>query len=279
MRELGCQVGLLSTGITNWYRRLGWEEAGIPRAYRLNRGNIGLLPLLRPGVTMRLVECRDEGIDQALAPESAAELVRLQHNERLGATRTVAGFCQLATARQVERVVLAEAAGAPVAYLLLRENMVVEWAGAAEDVVALARATFETLDDPATSTTQRGHDGAPLFLRTLMFQGSGWHHPVMNLFNARRIPYSVEYLGMLYLVDPQAILDAYARADARLASVQLAQPDNEQAGDRFVLRCGDTTLTLDRRLLTKLFFGPERVSDGTGDLFPLPFWQWSLERV
>ena len=47
----------------------------------------------------------------------------------------------------------------------------------------------------------------------------------------------------------------------------------------FTLRKGQETATIDRSRLTKLFFGPERVSDFASDVFPLPLWQWPVERV
>lgn len=270
MAALQCHVGLLSTGITNWYRRLGWEEAGSQCAYRLNRGNIALLPPLRVGLTMRVIDARQESLDAELG----AHLVRLHHNGRLGAARTVSRFLQLTRARAVEHVVVAEAAGVPVAYLLVREATIIEWAGAAEDVAGLARAYFEHVDDPNISTSQRGSDGRPAFLRTLTLHTPGWQHELPMLLNALRIPYSIEYVGMIYLIDPQAILEAYARSDERLAGVRV-----QREGDGFVLHDRDHALRVDRQQLTKLFFGPERVSATLSPAFPLPFWQWILERV
>jgi GNAT superfamily N-acetyltransferase len=44
MREIGLHVGLLSTGITNWYRKLGWERAGRQRTFTFDRRNITYLP-------------------------------------------------------------------------------------------------------------------------------------------------------------------------------------------------------------------------------------------
>ena len=50
-------------------------------------------------------------------------------------------------------------------------------------------------------------------------------------------------------------------------------------GDRFTLTRGEESVTFGRNTLTKLFFGPERVSPFAADAFPLPFWQWPLEHV
>ena len=269
MRDLGCQVGLLSTGIPNWYRRMGWEEAGVVRSYRLNRGNIGLLPQLAVGQRYRFANLETGGEEAQVSTELIAEMVRLYNEQRLGALRTEDSFRQLTTARQVQRVVLAEAEDGLQAYLLLHENGVVEWAGSAPNVAGLLRACFEELDDATLSTSQRSGEGRPLALRNLTLVAPGWGHPLVNLLDRMRIPYHSDYLGMLMIIDPQAILNAYG-----ISSVQVEEVDEE-----FIVRSEQATLKLDRRLLTKLFFGPERISDFAADTFPLPFWQWGLEKV
>lgn len=269
MRRLGCQVGLLSTGITNWYRRMGWEEAGSVRSYRLNRGNIATLPLLPAATTVRTVHLGSPVQGDA---DVVAAIVALHARQRMGATRTVERFRQLAMARQVEHVVLAENEGGPVAYLLLHDHAVVEWAGEARVVAGLVRATFEASDDPTASTSTRAHDGGSVSLRAMTLRAPGFPHPLVELLDEVRLPYHTDYLGMLYLVDPQAILDAYG-----LTSVQL-----RAEGSEFVLRDSGGSgvgVRFDQRQLTKLFFGPERVSNFAADRFPLPFWQWGLEKV
>jgi hypothetical protein len=261
MRDLGCHVALLSTGIMNWYRRLGWEEAGTMRSYRLNRGNIGLLPSLRAGLRLRFVEVDDEA--------AATEMVRLHHDRRLGARRSVERFQQLAAARRVDRIALAEGEGGAAAYLLVRDNLVLEWGGEAEEVAGLVRACYEAMDDPQASTSQRASDGGPLLLRTLMLYTPGWQLPLVRLLDVLRIPYNSEYLGMIYLVNPQGILDAYRIPDVRVVDV----------GEEFVVWDGAVSQRFDRRQLTKLFLGPERMSEIRDGVFPLPFWQWVLEKV
>jgi GNAT superfamily N-acetyltransferase len=266
MSDLGCQVGLLGAAYTNWYRRLEWEEAGAMRSYRFNRGNIALLPPLASGVQMRFTTIEDEA--------ALAQALALYQEARLGATRTLAAFHQLATAKRAERLVLAESTtgeSAAAGYLLLRDHIVQEWAGAAATVAGLVRATFEALDDPNANTTPAGPEFNSVHnpLRNLTVETPGLPHPLPQLFDGLRIPNNAGNLGMLYLVDPQGVLDAYG-----LASLQL-----RQEGDRFVIDDGSMTLDCDRRQLTKLFFGPEKFSAIAGDRFPLPFWQWTMEKV
>lgn len=271
MRDLGCQVGILSTGITNWYRRMGWEEAGTARTYRFNRGNIALLPQLANGQRVRFANLT-EG-DAAETNALFAQALRLYAEARLGARRTVESFRQRTTARQVERIVLLEAEHEALAYLLLHENSIVEWAGAAHAVAALVRATFESLDTPQASTSQRARERTPedrpLALRALTLQTPGWQHPLVNLLDEERFPFGNDYLGMLIVIDPQAILDAYGVTDVQITA----------AGDLFDITHKDKSITLNRNQLAKLFFGPERISPFAAEIFPLAFWQWGLEKV
>ena len=84
-----------------------------------------------------------------------------------------------------------------------------------------------------------------------------------------RIPFNTNYLGMLYAVDPQGILDAYGHS-----SVQV-----KAKGSEFVLRYKESSAQLNQNQITKLFFGPERVTPFADEIFPLPFWQSEMEKV
>jgi predicted acetyltransferase len=284
MRELGCQVALLGTGIMNWYRRLGWEEAGLWRSYRLNRGNVGLLPPLRPGLKLRVVELTPYQPEagtwwQGGLPEA---LLALYRQARMGAPRSAAEFRQRLAARSFSRIFVAEEAGTEgrvAAYLLLHPYGVLEWAGRAEDVAALARAAFEALDDPQASTSRRASEPGSAFLRTLSLQTPGWSQPLTELLDRLRIPFESQYLGMLYVIDPQAIVTAYGLAGVEITPLAGDGPEDELENRRYRVRVGPSETTLDRRQLTKLLFGPERVSDVGSDLFPLPLCQWFLEQV
>lgn len=269
MSELDCHAGLLVTGIMNWYRKLGWEEAGGVRSYRLNRGNIGLLPPLATGIRCRFATVNETVNEEAEEDEVAAQVVRLRNQDRLGATRTLEGFRQLYAARRSPQIVLAESEGVAIAYILVRENLVLEWGGNAQSIAALVRIYFETLDDPETSTSQRNEAGRPAALQNLTLMTPTWQHPLLTLLDAVRLPYATEYLGMLFVVDPRRILDAYA-----LSSVKV-----ERVGNEFVLEYKGERAQFTRNQLAKLFFGPERISNFATDLFPLPFWQWILEKV
>ena len=84
-----------------------------------------------------------------------------------------------------------------------------------------------------------------------------------------RIPCSSGYVGMLYLLDPPGLLTAFGCGHISVSERQ----------GTFTLARGQQSLRLTRGPLTKLLFGPERVSGFAEDVFPLPFWQWPLDHV
>jgi hypothetical protein len=53
----------------------------------------------------------------------------------------------------------------------------------------------------------------------------------------------------------------------------------EEDDDSFVVRADGESARLNRRELTKLIFGPERLCPIGRGVVPIPFYQWSLDRV
>jgi len=258
MAELGCHVGLLGTAITEWYRRLGWELAGRARSYRLDRGNIGLLPPLPEGTELRVA-----------GEDALPEVIRLHHGDRLGGLRWKETFARIYRARGAPDVVLAWRKGTAHAYLLARRGSVIEWGGQAEAVASLLRAWFERCDDPSASTSLRDASFRAVHRPELTLTAPGGGHGLLALLDRLGIPYSTSYTGMLYVADPRGILDAFGLEEVAVAA----------EGERFTLTRGKDSVTLDRRALAKLLFGPERVSSFAAEVLPLPFWQWPLEHV
>ncbi len=258
MRELGCHVGLLGTDISNWYRRLGWEYGGIERSYRLDRGNIGLLPTLPQDIMC-----------EAFKEEMAEQVLAVHHADRLGGIRTPGLFDQLLSAKKVSNAVVARRDSEVIAYLLIRGQTAVEWGGPVEVVAGLVRAWFEDLDDPESSTSTRDADFRPVGLVGLTVTTPGGGHPLVTVLEDLGIPYSMRYAGMILLMDSQGVLEAFGHRDI------VVSEEEEKVG----LRRGTESETLTRNAMVKLFFGPERVSNFASDVFPLPFYQWVLEHV
>ena len=258
MQALGCQVGLLGTNIANWYRRLGWERAGCARFYHFDRANIPLLPAL-PG-DVQLHSAGEEAID---------EVIHLHHADYLGGIRTPDVFRQLLKARTNRPIIFARRGDKTLAYLLARNRTVVEWGGPAVTVAGLVRAWFESIDDSDTSTSGRDASRQPVLNDQITVVAPHAGHGFVQLLDELGIPCRVDYLGMLYLIDPRGVLDAFDYKEIRLSSKD----------GMFTVARGGEEVTLAQTELTKLFFGPERVTDLAGDVFPLPFWQWQVERV
>ena len=254
LRDLNCHVGLLSTGIHDWYRGLGWESAGTQRTYRLDRSNIGLLPSLATGIAMHAAD-----------QDAHEDILALHHAARLGARRTAHHFGQVLSTKKVSGGVVARKDARVVAYLLSSGHDIVEWGGPAEIVAGLVQAWFQRLDDPNASTSDREND----LLTGIALHAFGAPCPLLSLLDTLRIPYALNHLGMMRIVDPQGILQAFGCTDITLS----------QHGETFDLKSGDQSDTRTRSELAKLYFGPERISNFADHILPFPFWQWGLERV
>ena len=162
MREIGMHVGLLSTGITNWYRKLGWERAGRQRTFTFDRRNVTSLP-----------EPADLEVTDDWQPH-LDELCALRNASGVGAVRTPEVFALLA-ARKASHVFVARRAGSVVAYATASGASLREYAGAAEDVLALLRHAFGVLEElPARSTERRGPQQGQFELTVQTPAGQRW---------------------------------------------------------------------------------------------------------
>jgi len=268
MRELGCHVGRLSTDITNWYRRLGWESAGVLCTYELNRSNISLFPVLPGDVRLRCVE---HPYDDA----TLDTIIRLRNADRLGGIRTPELLRTLLESRgdpkvlSKPRVVLAEGRARAQAYLLDRDRGIIEWAGPGQTVAGLVRAWYEACDDPDASTSMRDENFKLAYTDQMALIAPRYDHPLVELLKSLSLPCRVDYYGMLYVIDPRGILDAFGLKDMSIT----------QTDGRYTLERGPDKVTVDLRQLAKLLFGPERIADLASDVLPLPFWQWPIEHV
>lgn len=258
MRSIGCHVGLLVTDIDTWYRSLGWERAGGKRTYRIDRGNVSLLPALPPGV-----ELRPAGY------ERGGDLLRLRNADRLGAVRDPDLLPMILASRRSPALYFAEKSGQALAYLLVREQTVIEWGGPAEIVAGLVGAYLDRADQPGVSSTLRGGDFKAVRLQSVPVVTPSRGHPFIDLLDHLRIPYALDYCGMLRIVDPAAMLAAYGVTGVTVA----------QQGEGYMVSEGAASALLSPNELTKLFLGPERVCALAPHVFPLPFWQWPLDTM
>lgn len=278
MKEAGCHVGLLNTAIVSWYRRLGWEESGCAISYRFTKSNIGLLPALPPDTTMRVA-----GLPADMSPVASAKveasakvgdealesIIRIRNADKLGGIRTPDLLRVLLQARGKPKIVIAERGGQPVAYLFSSGRSIREWGGPANVVAGLVRAWYESCESPDLSTSQRNEDWTAVIQDEMSFTAPCWGHSLLKRLEQQRFPFTIGYLGMMIVLDPRGTLDAFGLGDIAIAP----------QGDQFVLSRRDKKCSVTQGQLATLFFGPERITDFGEDVFPLPFWQWGIERV
>ncbi len=258
MIDLGCHLGLLGTRIPNWYRRLGWEFAGVARTFELNRGNISLLPDLPSGVT-----AEKAGLDML------DQIVKLREEFALGSIRTAEVFAAEMKARQFSEFFIARQSGRIAAYLLPGSTHIFEWAGPPQLVAALIRAWFQRVDDTTASTSTRKDERVPLSLeRATLAAPPAQASPLTALLENLHFPGSHDYLGMIRLLDAQGVYQAFGRHDVRVKA----------DGDKLSFSCGRASVTLDLCRAAKLVFGPEKVTQGAWILSPCPCvsGRWSM---
>jgi len=267
LAELGCHVGRLTTGINNWYHRLGWENAGTLCTYRFNHSNVGLLPTLpRELEVTHGTEFHDEVI---------SAIVSLHQSDQLGGSRTAEIMRDLLAADSDpnlmgnKRYVIARQAGTPVAYCLDSNHGIIEWGGPPEVIAGLVRTWFGskvgTRSGQLTPGLQEKVADSPEL--TLVAPAEG--HPFIDLLRSLALPCREDYWGMLYIIDPGGILAAFGLTEIAVS---------EEAG-KFTLTRGSESLSVSRQELAKLLFGPERISDFASDVLPLLFWEWPIEHV
>ena len=257
MRDTGLHVGLLSTGITNYYRKLGWERAGRQRTFTFDRQNVTYLPA---ATDVRVLEVTENW------QSCLGQLCALYEASGQGARRTAATFALL-LARKAGRVFVAQRHGDVVAYAVASGAAIREYGGAAGDVAALLRGLFPAIEDlPAHSTDRRGGQ-AGQFEMTVLTPAMATGLPALLLDLG--VPTALTYLGMMLLVDAPGLFDALG------IEIQI-----EPCGERWRLHYRDTgTLDVAGGELVKLVFGPERRPEFAPDLLPVEFFQWPMDRV
>lgn len=250
MRDLGCEVGWLATGVNDWYRKLGWENAGQGYSFELDRGNIGLLP--------ELTDCQlQEGLWLDLE-----EMLALHEADKLGCLRTAELFEVLVRRPQV-RAYAASRNGRLAAYALTSDRGVGEYAGEPEVVAGLMRWIFALRDPPSAATSTTPH------LARLQVETPVQAEGLPGLLRRMGIPCRFGPRGMMWIANLRGLLEKL-----NLGEIAVEEGDREVR-----LHRGSETATLAPRMVIKLFFGPERVCEFASDRLPVPFYQWELDTV
>lgn len=249
----GHHIGLLSTGIQDYYRKLGWESGGGQRIFSFDRGNIGILP-----------ESNGLEISENWQPLHKA-LNDLHLRELLTSLRSSERF-HLLMERKANRIFVALLNSVPVAYAAVRGTTIVEYAGG-EEVRALCRFVFNLLDNPSTATSQRSPgQRATVEMR---IQTPDSPNGLPGFFIEKRIPHSFGYLGMIKMIDAVTLFQALGISRVKI----------ERSERGYHLTFGETECNLSERELVQLVFGPERIIAFASEIFPISLYQWSADRV
>src|SRR6266542_191421 len=252
MRAAGLQVGLLGTGISNYYRKMGWERAGVQRSFTFDRRNVTYLPAV-------------SGLDITDEWRGYVDQLSALHNAGgVGAASDAARF-ELLALRKARRLFVGRRAGRVVAYVALSGAAVREYGGGAADVAGLVRHISPSIESvPEHSTDRTGMQGGQ-YEMTVLTPATG---ELPEMLRALSVPSSVHYQGMIKILDAPGLFGGLR-----------IQANAERRGEGWRVELGGDALDLDEGELVKLVFGPERRMDVAGDLFPIDFYQWPMDRV
>jgi hypothetical protein len=249
LRDEGCQLGWLGTGINDWYRRLGWENGGEDWVFTLDRATVNLLPALEA--------------ELGVGPwHDSAAMLALHEAAGPGAWRSREWFDVLLQ-RPGLTCCTAARDGTLLAYILFKGMHVYEQAGDSTCILGLLREAFTRRDerDKPTSTTQ--HLGT-MTVRTAPAR-AGCAATLVNL----GLPCKRDYNGMWWIPDLPALLHAL-----NLPDITAETHDN-----RVTLRRGEESATLTPGEVVKLILGPERIAPFAQDIFPIGHYMWLFDWV
>ena len=260
MAELGCHLSLLGSGVPSWYRKLGWEYAGVERSYRFSRGNRHLLP-------------SDSGLVMREAEDSDFEALAAIHAARaLGGVRSAELLRAMWAPKPGAAVWVSLRDGKVGAYLRVRGTSVTEYGGPADLLLPMLARLLKTWDDPTVWTSTRSVEERHANVKPTVHANldAPWRtDDVTEALDALGILRSASYVRMIRIEDPQELVRAYGRTDLT------AWAD----GDSIVVGTGDRTLRLSRTDAVKLFFGPERPVQPDVAGLPFVFHVWLADRV
>ncbi|MDP6779561.1 MAG: GNAT family N-acetyltransferase [Candidatus Latescibacteria bacterium] len=254
MMEDGHHIGLLTTRVHDFYRKLGWESAGRQLSFTFDRGNIDVLG--------------DAG-DLEVAEDwiSIVDALNDLHlGEPVTSLRDPAAF-RLLMERKARRIFVGLRNGKGAAYTAVRGTSVVEHAGALDDVIALLRCVFAELDDPKVATSER----PPGKRATIEMQVTApdADDGLAGLLMSKGVPHSLDYLGMIRVLDPVGLFEALG----------VGGTDVQASDDGWRLTWDEHSRNFSARDLARLIFGPERIAPPTPEGLPIAFYQWTADLV
>ncbi len=239
----------LAGGVPEWYRHLGYEQAGSRYLYHFDRGNIGLLPPLDCEVVTELVGHIEQMHALFLAQRSGN--MRSLHNTRQS------------FARYPGELLAAQQDGELKAYLYADfDNLVLECAGEPAELIAgLTHELFDRRDRENEGASTTGRDEKYRVLRNVVvsLEVSPLRTDLTALLDGLGIPCERNYWHMVRVTDPPD-----------LAGKIGFEGTIEAAGeDAFVVATENGEQTMTRGAISRLLFGPERFPLRTQPPIPL----------
>ncbi len=265
----GCLVAFLWADDPGFYARRGWRAAGSERVF-----------VVEPGVRRRMAAAPEATLRSA-APDDHGALHRLYGRHRARTDRTFAETRALLDCPGVETLVLARERDI-AAYACLGRGRdlarcVHEWAGAADDVLALVAEHHDRLE-------RRGEAG-PVFVMT-PGRASAMHGPL----DALGAPSVLGQLAMAKLLDPASgaeLVRQAARGALRVSVTSQGHGSEASFQTRLSGPTGERALSAEELLAVLLPVRGERaaIEDLERDLgvslpgLPLELYLWGLDSI
>ena len=248
-QQRGLDFIHLAGGVPEWYRQLGYEQAGSRYLYHFDRGNIELLPRLDCEIATDL----DRHIEQvhALYLAQRSGNMRSLHNTRQSFARYPG---ELLAAKQNDEL---------KAYLYADfDNLVLECAGQPAELIAgLTRELFDQRDRENEGASTTGRDEKDKVLRNVLvsLEVSPLRTDLISLLNGLSIPCERNIWHMVRVTDPPALADKIS-----------FEGTVEAAGeDAFAVTTDNGEQTMTRGAVGRLLFGPEQFPLRTQPPIPL----------
>jgi len=251
MAGAGYDASILWTGITDYYRRWGWENVGEMWRFNMDRTTINYLPIAPSGEVLT-------GFDD----DRVIDGVKMLHDrERRGVERDRDLTAIMLSTRTRHRVALLVVDDEPVAYIVYKfgDRFFVEDCGGDPDaILGLVRIAYGEL----------GVRGAEVTLRA---EKVGVAEKLMEVgFRP-----NAGYQGMIAVIDPASIVRKYGIDGV---SFERAPREDKQSDDWLVTHDGNEQ-QYSANDLAKLLFGPERPGGLVHPKLPLPFHYGALDHM
>ena len=239
----------LAGGVPEWYRRLGYEQAGSLYVYHFDRGNIDLLPDMDCEVVTDL-EYHLEQV-HALHIAQRSGNMRPLHNTRQSFQRYPGDLLGAMRDSELKAYIYADPG-----------NNVLECGGEPAELIAgLTRELFHRRDGENEGASTTGRDENDKVHRNVLvsLEVSPLRTDLIELLNTLGIPCERNYWHMVRLTEP-------AKLAAKVGFEGTVEPSG---GDTFSVTTERGEQTVTRGAVSRLLFGPERSSLRTQPPIPL----------